>query len=258
MLETVQSADGTTIAYEKTGTGPALILIGGALSNRQSASELAALLAERFTVYAFDRRGRGDSGDTEQYAVDRELEDLEALVAVAGEPTYIYGHSSGGALALEAAQRGVRFAGIVAYEPPYMVAGEPDDDFNRLVSAAVEEGRPEEALSLFIGNAMPGTLDAMKQAPFWPNLVNLAHTLPYDLGIVRDGAIPPERFDAITVPTLLVDGGASPAWAARAVDAIAASVPGSVRLTVEGHDHRVPNEVIAPILAEFFEAAERS
>ena len=256
MVETVQSADGTTIAYEKTGTGPALILVGGALSTRRSASDLAALLAERFTVYAFDRRGRGDSGDTDSYSVDRELDDLSALVAVAGEPTYIYGHSSGGALALEAAQRGLRFAGIVAFEPPYMVAGEPDDDFNRLVNTAVEEGRPEEALSLFIGNAMPGSLDDMKQAPFWPGLVSMAHTLPYDLGIVRDGAIPVERFDAITVPTLLVDGAASPAWAARAVDAIAASVSASVRLTVDGYDHQVPNEVIAPILAEFFGADE--
>ena len=258
MVETVQSADGTTIAYEKTGTGPALILIGGALSNRQSAGDLAVLLADRFTVYAVDRRGRGDSGDTEPYSVERELEDLSALVAVAGEPTYIYGHSSGGALALEAAQRGLRFGGIVAYEPPYMVAGEPDDDFNQLVSRAVEEGRPEEALSLFIGNAMPGSLDDMKRSPFWPGLVSIAHTLPYDLGIVRDGAIPPERFNAITAPTLLVDGAASPAWAARAVDAIAASVPGSMRMTVDGHDPRVPNEVIAPILAEFFESAERS
>lgn len=252
MVETVKSADGTEIAYERTGNGPALVLVGGALSNRQSASGLAEQLSPQFTVYAYDRRGRGNSGDTKPYALEREVEDLGALVAVAGEPCHLYGHSSGGALVLELAQSGRSVAGLAAYEPPYMVAGEPDDGYAALVSAAVDEGRPEEALALFIGNAMPDSLDEMKQSPYWASLVELAPTLPYDLAIVSDGSIPTERFAAITAPTLLLDGGASPAWAANAVDAIAASVPGAVRHTVEGHDHSVPNEVIAPILAAFF------
>ena len=252
MVETVQSADGTAIAFERTGSGPAVILIGGALSNRQAASGLSQLLSPQFTVYALDRRGRGASGDTKPYAVEREVEDLGALVAAAGEPCFIYGHSSGGALALEAAQGGLAVAGLAAYEPPYMVDGEPDDDFNGLVSKAIEEGRPEEALALFIGNAMPGSLDDMKKSPFWPSLVELAPTLPYDLAIVHDASIPASRFAAVAAPTLLLDGGDSPAWAAKAVDAIAASVPAAVRRTVAGQDHRAANEVIAPILIEFF------
>jgi pimeloyl-ACP methyl ester carboxylesterase len=254
MVETVQSADGTAIAYERAGVGPALILIGGALSTRQAASGLTELLSPHFSVCTWDRRGRGASGDTKPYAVEREIEDLSAVVAAAGAACFVYGHSSGGALALEAAQHGLDLAGLAAYEPPFMVDGEPDDDFNGLVSKAIEEGRPEEALALFIGNAMPGSLEEMKKAPFWPSLVELAPTLPYDLAIVRDGSIPVARFAAVAAPALLLHGGNSPAWAAKAVDAIAASVPGAVRRTVDGQDHRVANEVIAPILIEFFGA----
>jgi pimeloyl-ACP methyl ester carboxylesterase len=252
VVETVQSADGTTIAFERAGTGPAVILIGGALSTRHGASGLAELLSPHFTVYTWDRRGRGDSSDTMPYSVRREIEDLGALVAAAGQPCCVYGHSSGGALALEAAQQGLPMAGLAAYEPPYMVEGEPDDDFNGLVSRAVEEGRPEEALALFIGNAMPGSLDDMKQSPFWPSLVELAPTLPYDLAIVHDGSIPVGRFAAIDTPTLLLVGGTSPSWAAVAAEAIVASVPGAVRHTVEGQDHRAANEAVAPILIQFF------
>jgi pimeloyl-ACP methyl ester carboxylesterase len=253
MVETVQSADGTTIAFEQSGNGPALILMGGALNTRQAAFGLSELLSPHFTVYVWDRRGRGDSGDTKPYAIEREIEDLGAVVAAAGAPCFVYGHSSGGALALEAAQRGLDVAGLAVYEPPYMVDGEPDDDFNGLVSKAIEEGRPEEALALFIGNAMPGSLDEMKKSPFWPSLVDLAPTLPYDLAIVHDASIPPSRFASVAAPTLLLDGGNSPAWAAKAVDAIAASVPTAVRRTVDGQDHRAANEVIAPILIEFFD-----
>ena len=253
MTETVRSADGTEIVYERTGAGPAVILVGGALSSRQSGVGLAGELSGRFTVYAYDRRGRGGSGDTKPYDVAREVEDLAALAALSEEPPYLYGHSSGGALVLEAVNRGLDAAALAVYEPPYMVAGEPDDGYAALVSKAVEEGRPEEALALFIGNAMPDALEGMKQSPYWASLVGLAPTLPYDIAIVGDGAIPTERFDAITAPTLLLDGSASPAWAARAVDAIAASVPSSVRRTVEGYDHSVPNEVIAPILIDFFD-----
>lgn len=254
MVEIQRSADGTEIAFERRGTGPALILVGGALSTRQSASGLAELLAPHFTVYAYDRRGRGGSGDTKPYSLEREIEDLSAVVAAAEGPSYLYGHSSGGALVLEAAQRGLAVAGLAVYEPPYMVAGEPDDGYAALVSTAIDEGRPEEALALFIGNAMPDSLDAMKQSPYWPGLVELAPTLPYDLAIVSDGAIPAERFAGISAPALLLDGGASPPWAARAVEAIAASVPGAVRRTIEGYDHSVPNEAIAPVLIDFFGA----
>ena len=252
MVETVQSADGTTIAFERNGTGPAVILVGGALSARQGASGLAQLLAPHFTVYVWDRRGRGDSGDTKPYSVQREIEDLAALVDAAGQPCFGYGHSSGGALGLEAAQQGLQLAGLAVYEPPYMVAGEPDDDFNGLVSRAVSEGRPEEALALFIGNAMPGSLDEMKQSPYWPGLVALAPTLPYDLALVHDGSIPAGRFAAVDTPTLLLVGGDSPSWAGEAAEAIGASVPGALRRTVAGQDHRAANEVVAPILIEFF------
>jgi pimeloyl-ACP methyl ester carboxylesterase len=258
MSDTVQSADGTTIAYERTGSGPALIVVGGALSNRQAAGWLAPSLGGHFTVYAFDRRGRGDSTDTPPYAVEREIEDLAGLVAAAGGTAFVYGHSSGAVLALEATARGLPVTRLAVYEPPYMVDDtreKPAPDFASRVQAAVDAGRVDVGIETFLREAvlMPDEVFAMtQQSPMWPGMLAVGHTLPYDIAIVGDGSIPTARFAMIAAPTLVMDGGASPAWIRNAAATAAAAIPGAQRLTVEGQDHAVAPDVLAPLLIDFF------
>ncbi|MPZ54349.1 MAG: alpha/beta fold hydrolase, partial [Acidimicrobiia bacterium] len=153
MPETVRSADGTTIAYDQVGSGPSVIAIGGAFNVRQSHAGLADVLAPNFTVYTYDRRGRGDSTDTEPYAVEREIEDLAALIDGAGGSAYVYGHSSGACLALEAASRGLPIPKLVVYEPPYATDEESESgDLSKDIQEAIDAGRPDQAAELFLGN----------------------------------------------------------------------------------------------------------
>jgi pimeloyl-ACP methyl ester carboxylesterase len=258
MPDTVRSADGTTIAYERSGRGPALILIGGAFNDRRSADAHVPLLAPHFTVYAYDRRGRGDSTDTPPYAVEREVEDLAALVDASGGPAFVYGHSSGAVLALEAAARGVPVRKLAVHEPPYMVDDtreKPPADYAGRVQAAVDRGDRKEAAQIFLREAVgvpAAVVDTVEQWPDWPGMLSVAHTIPYDIAIVGDGSMPAARLATISVPTLAVDGGASPPWARNAVAAVAAAVPGAQRLTIEGQDHAVAPDALAPVLIEFF------
>jgi pimeloyl-ACP methyl ester carboxylesterase len=258
VIKTVHSADGTTIAYERSGTGPAVILVGGALSSRQSARALADLLAPHFTVYAFDRRGRGDSTDAVAYTVEGEVEDLRALVSAAGGSAFVYGHSSGGVLAIEAAARGVPIAKLAVYEPPYMIdetRRKPPADLVTRVQAAVEAGQPDHAAETFLLEAVGFPADVVattEQSPGWAGMVAVAHTLPYDLALVGDGSMPTARLATIAVPTLVVDGGASPDWARNAVAAVATAIPGARRLTIEGQNHGVTANLLAPALVDFF------
>jgi pimeloyl-ACP methyl ester carboxylesterase len=254
MVDTVLSADGTAIAFEAAGRGPALVIVGGALSTRHSASALARILESRFMVYSYDRRGKGDSGDTPPYAVEREIEDLRAVGLVAGSSACFYGQGSGAAIALEAAERGVPMSKIAVYDPPYRVDLAADQIEARAarIDAALEAGSEEEALEIFVGDSMPDTLGYMKQAAYWPGMVRLAHTLPYDFAIARDGAIPPERFAAVGVPALVMNGGDSPSWEGRTVEAIVRSIPGAERLTIGGQDDEVDPATIAPFLMDFF------
>ncbi len=252
---TVRSADGTTIAYDRVGEGPPLIVIGGAFNDRHSADVLKQLLASRFTVYIHDRRGRGESGDTAPYAIEREVEDLDALIAAAGGSACVYGHSSGAVLAMEAASRGSAITKLAAYEPPYTADPEdPTPPSDGGVRAAVDAGDRERAAESFmrLTGMDDNSVQWVKQAPFWPGMVAMAHTLPYDLALTGDGTVPTARFAAITVPALVMDGGTSPAWAGRAGASVAAAIPGARRLTVEGQDHGVDQAVLAPLLVEFF------
>lgn len=256
MIGTVQSADGTTIAYERRGAGPALILVVGAFQDRHSVGSLVPLLEPHLTVYAYDRRGRGDSGDTAPYAVEREIEDLSALIVAAGGSALVYGHSSGGSLALEAAARGLPITKLAVYEPPYILDGDDggDDlpgDLAGRIQAAIDAGAPEQAAEIFLADLGADVLEMIKQSPGWPAMVGVAHTLPYELAIVGDGPVPTERLAAITAPTLALDGGASPAWARNAVAAVAVAVPGAQRFTIEGQDHAVAHTAVAPVLIEF-------
>jgi pimeloyl-ACP methyl ester carboxylesterase len=256
-MEIAESADGTTIAFERTGDGPPLILVGGAFNDPASASMQASLLAPNFTVYAYDRRGRGDSGDVAPYAVERELEDLGALIEAAGGPVFVYGHSSGAILAIEAAAAGLPFEMMAVYEPPYV-----DDtrqalgpDMADRLRALVAADQRSEAVKVFLLEAVlapPEAVAAVQAGPMWPALEALAHTLAYDMEIVGVGELPAGRLATIGIPTLAMDGGASPGWAHNAVRAVAEALPNSKHVTIEGQDHAVDPALVAPLLVDFF------
>jgi pimeloyl-ACP methyl ester carboxylesterase len=257
MPEFVRSPDGTSIAYDRVGEGPSVIVIGGAFTTRLSPYPLVTLLAERFRVVSFDRRGRGASGDSEPYAVEREVEDLTALVAAAGGSAMVYGHSSGAILALEATAAGVPITRLAVYEPPYTFdPAHPPEPGDHGLQAALDAGDREGAARTFLRIVgMDGaSIDRAASAPFWPGMVEIAHTLPYDLALTADGRPPVDRLSRIAVPTLVLDGGNSPDWAARAAAGVASAVPNAIRFTMEGQDHGVDQTVLAPILIEFFSA----
>jgi pimeloyl-ACP methyl ester carboxylesterase len=254
-MRTTQSADGTTIAYDRTGNGPPLVIIVGAFCDRQTTKALSTLLGDHFTVLEYDRRGRGASGDTPPYAVDREIEDLAAVLAVAGGAAAVYGHSSGAVLGLEAAARGLPVTGLVAYEPPYTTPeGGSPTDLGQRVAAHIAAERRVEAVEAFLIEAagVPKQfLGTIENGPDFPGMLAIAHTLPYDLAICGDGRAPIDRLSRITVPTLACDGGSSPPWAADAAEAVVRAVPGAVRRTIPEQGHGVAHEVIAPVIVEF-------
>jgi pimeloyl-ACP methyl ester carboxylesterase len=256
-MDTVQSRDGTAIAFDRTGQGPALILVVGAFCDRSTTIGLARLLAPRFTVYAYDRRGRGASGDVSPYAVEREIDDLDAVIGAAGGSAFVYGHSSGAVLGLEAAAVGLPIAKLVVYEPPYIDDGSRarfGPDLADRLAALVAADRRGEAATLFLVEAVgvpPDVVAMIRTGPDWSGMEAIAHTLPYDVTICSAQSMPADRMAKIRVPTLAVAGGASPAWARSAVEALAATIPDAKQLTIEGQDHGVADEVIAPVLAEF-------
>jgi pimeloyl-ACP methyl ester carboxylesterase len=261
-VNTVASKDGTTIAFERSGAGPPLIVVGGALNTRAAAGTLAELLAPSFTVVAYDRRGRGDSGDTPPYAVEREVEDLLALVEYAGGSAYAYGHSSGGVLALEAAMANEGITKLVIYEPPFIVDDSrpplPDDYVEHLAELASSDRRGE-AVEYFMTTGVgvpPEAVPSMKESPFWPSLEAVAHTLWYDGTIMDDHMggepFPTDRWSSVTVPTLVIDGGASPPSLRNAVQGLVDVLPDARRLTMEGQTHEVDPTLLAPVLVEFF------
>lgn len=252
---TTQSADGTSIAYQSSGSGPAVVLVGGALNNRHSAAPLAALLEPRFTVYAYDRRGRGESSDTPPWSMAREVEDLRAVIDAAGGSACVYGHSSGAILALESAAGGAPVTRLAVYEPPYLTQDKSNEAQARLperLDRALEEGDRAKAVELFIRYTGGNFDEGIKAMPWWPALLELAHTLPYDVAITGDGAVPVERLRTINVPTLGLYGGSSPAWAAAAVAAVTAAIPGAASEAVAGQDHAVAPDLLAPLLISFF------
>lgn len=254
MIDFQRSADGTRIAFERTGGGPALIIVGGALNSRHSADLLVKWLAPHFTVYAYDRRGRGESSDSLPYDPAREIEDLEALIAAAGGSAYAYGHSSGAILALEAAAAGAALAKLAAYEPPYLTGNVPVEsweNFRDRVQAALNEGDREGAVELFIRHTGSDFDEGIKTMLWWPALLSVANTLPYDLALISDGSVP-ERLSSIRVPTLGIYGGKSPSWAGNAINAVAAAVPGMKKEKLEGQDHAVADDAVAPLLVKFF------
>ena len=262
----VTSQDGTSIAFEQSGSGPAVILVASSLADRSDTKRLAALLAPHFTVINYDRRGRGASGDTAPYAVEREVEDLDALIVDAGGSAYVFGSSSGAVLALQAAAGGADIRKLAIYEPPFVVddSGPPQPaDFDSQINQLLAADRRSEAVKFFMSKGMgvPGfVLTFMRLMPgVWSKLKAMAHTIPYDLAIMGDTRsgkpLDAEKWSAAKVPTLVMDGGKSGPAQRNAVQALTDVLPNAERRTLEGQTHAAPvmaPKKLAPLLIEFF------
>ncbi|MBT2390005.1 alpha/beta fold hydrolase [Streptomyces sp. ISL-1] len=254
-----KSGDGTLIAYEQRGEGPPVVLVGGALCTAASDAPLAALLAPQFSVFTYDRRGRGASGDTAPYSVEREIEDLAAVIAQADGGAFVHGMSSGAELVLRAATAGLPITQLSVYEPPFVTSAtagaEPAAYVGRLRDL-VAQGRRGDALALFLTEV--GTpaeaIEGMRQTPMWAELEAVAHTLAYDHEIMGAGLVPVDRLRGLQTRVMVVDGGASPAWLREAARAVADALPHGRHRTLTGQTHEVAPQVLAPLLTEFFAA----
>lgn len=263
-MSTLTSADGTTIGYERTGEGPALILVDGATCYRAAGPmrPLAALLSDSFTVYAYDRRGRGESTDTLPYAPAREIEDLRALVASAGGTAYVYGISSGAALALRAAAEEPGITRVVMYEPPY--TGEFEDatglkEYAAELRELLDAGRRGDAVARFMTHVgmPPEAVAGFRASPAFAVLEAIAHTLAYDDEILTEGRVPRDVAARVTVPVLVVEGGASPERLRAAAKAAAELIPTAEHRVLDGQTHDVAPEALAPVLRDFFSRDQR-
>jgi len=257
----VTSKDGTAIGYDRWGSGPALVLVDGALGHREfgTMTALARLLADDFTVYAYDRRGRGGSGDTGPYEVAREVEDLAAVIAEAGGAAFVYGISSGAVLTLRAAAEGLPIRAAVLYEPPFTAAtSEPGaaEAYTDRLHALLADGRRADAVAHFltyIGNP-PRMVEAIRRSPAWPVFEAVAPTLAYDNAVVGRGVVPAGQAAVVGVPVLVADGDLSPAGIRQGCAALAKALPDAEYRTLPGQTHQVAPEALAPVLREFFGA----
>jgi len=262
-MGTVISRDGTEIAFERSGSGPALIVVDGALCHRAFGPSrgMAKQLSQHFTVYVYDRRGRGESGDTGPYAIGREIEDLESLIKEAGGTAFLCGFSSGAVLALEAATALPSVTRVALYEAPFVVddTGTPiAPDFVERLRGQVASRRRGAAVDAFM--TLVGTPAVfrvvMRATPVWSKLKAVAHTLPYDITVmtVHESGKPirAERWSSLTAPALVLDGGKSPQWMRNTTRELAAAVPGARHRTLEGQTHMVKPDAIVPVLTAFF------
>lgn len=260
----VTSRDGTRIAYDRYGEGPALIMVGGATATRSLVGEAPGKLSEHFTVYAYDRRGRGDSGDTPPYAVEREMEDLAALIEAAGGKAHVFGHSSGAVLALRAAAAGLPIERLAVYEPPFIIDDSRPpvpDDYLETLDRLIAEGRREEAVVYFMTAAVgipEEFIDEIKNGPYWLSSVELAHTLAYDsriMGATMSGKpLDASPWNQISIPTLVMAGGASQPYMRAGAQALVSHLQHGEYRVLEGQDHGPSDEVLLPELIRFFTA----
>jgi pimeloyl-ACP methyl ester carboxylesterase len=256
-MDKVRSSDGTSIAFDRLGAGTPVVLVSGASTTRAIHAQLAELLAGDFTVLNYDRRGRGDSGDTPPYTIEREVEDLHAVITEAGRAAAVFGNSSGAVLALHAAAAGLPITKLALWEPPFMT----DPDAPRRQQAYVAQltelldaGRRGDAMALFMKTVgLPEAMIAgMRHAPMWPGMEAVAHTLAYDASIMGDSMVPTGLVASVKAPTLVLDGSDTGAWAANSAQALTAALPNPRRRTLKGQAHNVAWDVLAPVLREFF------
>lgn len=256
-VKKAESADGTLIAYEQRGDGDPLVLVSGALCTSASEAPLAELLAPHFTVFTYDRRGRGASGDRVPYAVEREVEDLAAVIAAAGGRAVVHGMSSGAALALRAAAAGLPIARLSLYEPPFETdpaVRDRNTQYTGRMTALLAQGRRGDALAEFLGavGMPPQALSGLRLLPMWADMEALAHTLAYDHEVMGDGLVPTGLLGAVSVPVMVVDGGASPVGMRDAALAVSRALPHGRHRTLTGQTHEVAPHVLTPALREFF------
>jgi len=269
-MQHAQSRDGTTIAFDRLGQGPPIILVGGAFSYRAFPKlvQLAELLAGQFTVINYDRRGRGDSGDTAPYAVQREIEDLQALIGAVGGSASVWGWSSGGALALRAAAHGLEVEKLAVYEVPFMVDDSghlpPADFATRLDEVTAADDR-SGAVKLYMtqGMGIPSIIvTLMRRSPFWSKLKATAHTLPYDWAALGDTMagkpLSATEWAVVTVPTLVMAGEKSPAQLRNGAQALADVLPDAQHRVLARQSHNVSMKALAAALAEFFGSEKQS
>jgi pimeloyl-ACP methyl ester carboxylesterase len=262
-MKTVTSKDGTTIAFDEIGEGQPLILVTGAMGTRASHTELADALAPNFKVINYDRRGRVDSTDTLPYAVEREIEDIEALIDHAGGSASLYGISSGAILALEAAnQLPNKVRKLVMYEPPFIINDSrppiPSDYVEHLNELTAQERR-SDAVEYFMTAAIglpEEYLGPMKQSPMWAGMEKVAHTIAYDGTFVREFMVgqplPTDRWTAATMPTLVMNGGESDTFFKDGALSLATILPNGTHRELAGQNHGVEAQALAPVLVEFF------
>jgi pimeloyl-ACP methyl ester carboxylesterase len=256
-METVRSADGTGIAFDQIGNGPPVVLVCGGSVDRTDDAPLAELLAADLTVFNFDRRGRGDSGDTQPYAIERELEDIAAVIEAAGGRASLWGSSSGAVLALIAAARGLPVAKLALWEPPFIPDGVPKPPADQVeqYEQMIAEDRRGDAVEYFMSMVVglpPEMVTGARSQPWWQKTEGLAHTLAYDARIMGDYRIPADRAASVVTPTLVVAGGADMPWMRDTATALADALPnGDVRL-LDGQGHDVDPAVLAPVLVDFF------
>ena len=260
-MNRVTSSDGTTIAFDRAGDGPPVVLVCGASTDRVANAPLAALLAEHFTVFNYDRRGRGDSGDTATYAVEREVEDVDAVIDEAGGSASVYGTSSGGALALEAAASGLAITNLALWEVPFSLdeSRRPPADLVERYNEMIAAGRRGDAVEYFMSKVVglpPEFVAYARTQPFWEAQEALAHTLAYDATVMGDYSLPTERAASVTVPTLVIAGGASFPFMRKTAQALADILPDGQHRILEGQEHNVDPAVLAPVLMEFFSARD--
>jgi len=253
------SADGTTIAYDRRGAGPAIVLVDGAMCFRGAGpmDALAERLAEHFTVLTYDRRGRGESTDTPPYAIDREVEDLSALIDTAGGESYVYAMSSGGALALRTAAAGAQVAGLALYEPPYVAEAEGDEpaaDYTARLGELLADGDRGGAIALFMSRVgIPQqAIDGMRAGPGWARFEAIAPTLAYDDQLLAGGRVPHDLAARIPTRTIVLSGGASPHTLQQAAKATADALPNAEHRILEGQTHDVSPDALAPELITLF------
>jgi pimeloyl-ACP methyl ester carboxylesterase len=262
----VVSRDGTVIAYDRMGSGPPVILVVGALCSRTLGPgvKLAPALAANFTVFTYDRRGRGDSGDTTTYEVEREVEDLEALMKEAGGPACVFGHSSGAVLALNAAEHGLPIEKLALYEPPLIIDGgrpSTESDWTQ-IEAFIAAGRRAEAVRVFLKSVgVPAfAMALMRWLPVWSKINAVAHTLLRDgalvRGLQRGEALPRGAWAHVTVPVLAIAGTRSAGWMHSGARALAKVLPRAEYRALEGQNHDVDAKALAPLLDEFFGGRE--
>ena len=254
----VTSKDGTRIGYERLGSGPPLVLVDGALCSRAfgPTRKNAELLAQHFTVYCYDRRGRGESGDTQPYSSVREVEDVAALIEAAGGSAFVFGASSGAALALHAAASGAPIPKLAIYEPPFMVDdpryGEMDHAANlRALVAADDRGGAVKYFMRMVNVPAPFIFMMQLMRGAWRQLKAVAHTLPYDMAVMGNWQIP-ARFAALQTPTLAMYGGKTQTRLKRAVEELVKLLPNVRKQVLPGQTHNVSATALVPALVAYF------